>query len=308
MMKAHFTQFCLISIILAAMTFTAPLTAVAGEIQPLADLSIFSDQIKSIRSDIRKSLYITKSNKEPELLPELKFYRYQARKDDTFWKILASSSSNIDTLMTVNNLSTPFDITPGRTIYIPNMRGILFENEENLSLSGIARKFGVDERYIARVNNIKDRPGNFVFIPSGEISRTERSLFLGTGFICPITKGRRTSGFGIRRDPLGKSVEFHGGVDVACPSGSRVYAARSGKVVYTGFDGGYGLLIKIQHTHRYETYYGHLSRILVKTGDTVNRGMLIGLSGNTGRSTGPHLHFEVRKNSRPINPYILTAK
>ena len=277
-------------------------------ITELQTLDVFSSPIKSLREDIRRSVFIIKSNKNPDLLPELKFYSYKIRNSDTFWKILASTSQNLDTLMTVNSYTTPLDASPGKTIYIPNMRGIIYENEDNLPLSKIAKRFGIHEHYISRVNRRGGDNGKYFFIPSGEVSTIERSLFLGTGFINPVVHGRRTSGFGLRKDPFNETMTFHGGIDIACPRGTKIFAARSGKVVFAGYEGGYGQLVKIQHSHNYNTYYGHLSRIYVKNGDSVNRGALIGLSGNTGRSTGPHLHFEVRKNKRPVNPYILNTR
>ena len=133
----------------------------------------------------------------------------------------------------------------------------------------------------------------------------ERSLFLGTGFGNPLKGGKKTSGFGTRRDPFSNRMEFHRGIDIACEPGTPIHAARKGTVVSCGYEGGYGLLVVIRHSHDYYSYYGHLSRIRVKQGDQVNAGDLIALSGNTGRSTGPHLHFEVRKGEKAINPGIL---
>ena len=82
-------------------------------------------------------------------------------------------------------------------------------------------------------------------------------------------------------------------------------AARDGRVIFTGFQGGYGNLVVIQHEHGYRSYYGHLSRPLVKVGDRVKHGAVIARSGNTGRTTGPHLHFEVRRGRMAVNPGIL---
>ncbi len=127
-------------------------------------------------------------------------------------------------------------------------------------------------------------------------------MFLGTGFTHPLRIGTTTSGFGSRKDPFSDTMQFHRGIDIGCPGGSLVHAARDGKVVYTGYRGGYGLLVILQHAHDYYTYYGHLSRILVKNGSTVNMREPIALSGNTGRTTGPHLHFEVRKGGTAVNP------
>lgn len=286
---------------------TTIVSADTHSINQISTLDIFDTTIKQIRYDVRQSIYIAKSNRNPDLMPDLKFYKYKVKHDDTFWKILAATSSDIDTLMTVNSLSSPLDISPGKTIFIPNMRGVILQNSKNLSIQQIAGKFDVGERYIRKANRLYNtNNSSYIFVPTGKISTIERSLFLGTGFMIPVRTGHKTSGFGHRRDPFNNTVQFHQGIDVACPRGTKVYSARSGIVSFTGYDGGYGLVVKVHHTHGYYSIYGHLSRILVRPGTRVNTGSIIGLSGNTGRSTGPHLHFEVRKHNRAINPYVLS--
>ncbi len=120
---------------------------------------------------------------------------------------------------------------------------------------------------------------------------------IGTGtFDKPTSRGYISSGFGARR------LGYHRGIDIALPSGSAVYAADGGTVIYSGWKGTYGKLVKINHGANLETRYAHNSVLLVGVGDNVFKGQKIALSGNTGRSTGPHLHFEVRKNGNPQNP------
>jgi murein DD-endopeptidase MepM/ murein hydrolase activator NlpD len=117
------------------------------------------------------------------------------------------------------------------------------------------------------------------------------------------TKYVISSRFGYRRDPFVRSVrKFHSGVDFAVPRGTPVYAAASGVVKTAGWHGGYGRFIKIKHNGNIATAYGHLSKILVKSGQSVKKGQLIGKVGSTGRSTNPHLHFEIRKGSKRVNP------
>ncbi len=277
----------------------------APSVEELASIELSSAQIKSIREDVRKSIFIIKSGKEAFQLPELKFYRYRVKKGDSFWIILTRTSQNIDSLMTVNSLSSPGEAEPGKILYIPNMRGIICKTGESETMHDIARKYLVPEKYISKINHSTDQMNEYLFIPCGSVSNLERSLFLGTGFSNPIKIGRLTSGFGKRRDPFSDRFQFHRGIDIACNRGSRVHAARGGKIVYTGYNGGYGLLMVVQHAHDYLSYYGHLSKVLRKEGETVNTGELLALSGNTGVTTGPHLHFEVRKGSNAVNPGIL---
>jgi len=100
----------------------------------------------------------------------------------------------------------------------------------------------------------------------------------------------------------------HQGIDIAASQGTDIYAADAGIVEYSGWESGYGYLVKINHQNGYVTYYGHCSKLLVSKGAVVEKGDLIAKVGSTGRSTGPHLHFEVRLNGVPQNPlnYINT--
>jgi murein DD-endopeptidase MepM/ murein hydrolase activator NlpD len=300
---------CLITVLTVISRNSSAGAAEDDRLETLQNLEFSNPQIKDIRSDTRKSLYITKGGSTFEVLPKLKFYKYRVMKGDNFWKILSKTSMNIDTLMSINPISSPGDIEPGGTIFIPNMRGIIYNNKNGESIDQVAKTFNVKKEHILSVNNISADAKQHLFIPSGETSSIEKSLFLGTGFASPLRKGRLSSGFGKRRDPFNKStIQFHKGIDIACPRGTKIHSARSGKVSFTGYREGYGLLVIVQHSHDYFSYYGHLSRILVKKEDTVKAGALLALSGNTGRTTGPHLHFEVRKNSRAINPgFLLSA-
>lgn len=118
----------------------------------------------------------------------------------------------------------------------------------------------------------------------------------------PAPGHRITSGFGNRRDPIiGKSA-FHAGIDLSVKTGTPVYAAGSGTVIRAGRTGGYGNLVEIRHANGLTTRYAHLSRIYVKKGQQVTAGTKIAASGSTGRSTGPHLHYEVRQDKKAINP------
>ncbi len=113
---------------------------------------------------------------------------------------------------------------------------------------------------------------------------------------------RFTSPFGYRRDPKNGSRRMHTGTDFAAAHGTPIYAAADGVVTHAGWGSGYGRLVKIRHALGYETYYAHMSRIRVSEGQRVSQGDRIGDMGNTGRSTGTHLHFEVRQNGTPVNP------
>lgn len=118
----------------------------------------------------------------------------------------------------------------------------------------------------------------------------------------PVQNFSFTSGFGVRSDPFRHSAAMHAGIDLAGPVGTPVYATADGIVSYAGWMHGYGNLVEIEHGKAIETRYGHLSKLLVKPNTRVKRGQLIALMGSTGRSTGSHLHYEVRLDGRAVNP------
>ena len=130
----------------------------------------------------------------------------------------------------------------------------------------------------------------------------EKGTKIPPTYIKPISGGRLSSGFGSRKAPTKGASTYHKGVDWATPIGTSVVASCSGKVVQAGWGSGYGYVVYIDHEDGRQTRYGHLSKVLVKPGQYVNQGDKIALSGNTGRSTGPHLHFEIRINGSPVNP------
>lgn len=111
------------------------------------------------------------------------------------------------------------------------------------------------------------------------------------------------SGFGYRIDPVYKVRKFHAGLDFTSPQGTPIYATADGRVKEAGYNSsGFGNLVVINHGFGYETYYGHMVKVKVSAGKTVKRGEVIGYVGNTGKSTGPHCHYEVHKNGEPVDP------
>lgn len=124
----------------------------------------------------------------------------------------------------------------------------------------------------------------------------------GSGVFSYPVHGRLTSPFGMRRHPIFKVVSFHSGVDLAAPFGTAIMASDTGRVIFNGWYGGYGKVVIVDHGMDYSTLYAHLSRINASRGQTIIKGQTIGYEGQTGYSTGPHLHFEVRRSGKPQNP------
>ena len=150
-------------------------------------------------------------------------------------------------------------------------------------------------------NNNEDQKFNALFTSWKRLDQ------IGQGVISipsarPVSSFSFTSGFGVRADPFRHSAAMHAGIDLAGPIGTPIYATADGIVSYSGWMHGYGNLIEIEHGKAIETRYGHLSKLLVKPNTRVKRGQLIALMGSTGRSTGSHLHYEVRLDGRAVNP------
>ena len=243
----------------------------------------------------------------PQVLP--KFFRHEIVPGDTISAIAQKFGVGPD-FITWNNIHVVDDadlLTVGDILRVPSVEGILHDIRFGQTLTEIA------DIYEARVEDILSFPANAISDPNvltegdtllvvgGEripppwqssiviITREESS----TGFIWPVV-GLITSYFGPAH-PLG--------IDINAPY-VPIAAAQAGRVVFSGGDAccSYGLYVDIVHAGGYETRYGHFSEIYVSIGETVAQGQIIGLSGNTGRSTGPHLHFEVRRNGYIVNP------
>jgi len=139
-----------------------------------------------------------------------------------------------------------------------------------------------------------------------DLIKNKEKLLAATPAIQPVSNkdlNRIASGFGYRVDPIYKTVKLHAGLDFAAPLGTPIYATANGTVSVAGNTGnGYGNHVVINHGYGYETLYGHMSRIKVRAGEAVKRGEVIGWVGSTGKSTGPHCHYEVHKNGQKIDP------
>ncbi|HEU4573591.1 MAG TPA: M23 family metallopeptidase [Chitinophagaceae bacterium] len=138
------------------------------------------------------------------------------------------------------------------------------------------------------------------------LMKNKEKILAATPAIQPVSNKdleRIASGFGYRIDPIYKTIKLHAGLDFAAPIGTPIYATADGVVKVAGFsDGGYGNHVIINHGYGYETLYGHMVRVKARVGQHVKRGEVIGYVGSTGKSTGPHCHYEVHKNGQKIDP------
>ncbi len=160
----------------------------------------------------------------------------------------------------------------------------------------------------AQLSNLENRAAaqDESYQEINEMVRNKERLLAAIPAIQPVSNknlNRIASGFGNRIDPVYKVTKFHAGLDFTAPQGTPIYATADGKVkLAASNEGGYGNHVIINHGFGYETLYGHMVRIKARTGRSVKRGEVIGWVGNTGKSTGPHCHYEVHKNGNPVNP------
>lgn len=273
----------------------------------------------------------------PELFPQRKetnkaksdsrrkeLVSYTIKKGDTLADIAKSHGISVVTLQHANGNLSPKRLQIGQKLSVPPSDGILVKVNRGDNLWSICRRYKADLENTLAFNNIDDvkniRPGDDLFLPGAKppaVSRTttryaskdsgrKTTTTSGLSFRYPI-KGRLTSEYGYRRPPMGpsKRKQFHAGIDIAAPRGRTVYAAEDGQVVSSCYAGGLGFAVVISHKSGYTTVYGHNSKLLAKAGQYVKKGQAIALVGSTGRSTGPHVHFEIRKNGKPIDPLSL---
>lgn len=179
-------------------------------------------------------------------------------------------------------LYNPLFLSRHRELYLRRLHGLVDELETTVRLEEV------------------DQQNLVAFL------RENKDSLLSTPSIWPV-KGFLTSSFGWRRAPLSGATRLHQGLDISTAIGTPVRSPARGAITFSGWDGAYGICITIDHGGGISTRYAHLSKSAVKVGDYVQRGDVIGAVGNTGRSTGPHLHYEVRLRDVPVNPmrYIL---
>jgi len=166
----------------------------------------------------------------------------------------------------------------GRSAQLPELASMLDDMEQRIGLRG-AQLSALENVILGRQLSAEIRP---------------------TGR--PVAQGYISSSYGERMDPFDGEEAFHKGVDFAADAGADVLAVATGIVTWAGPRSGYGVLVEVSHGNGYVTRYAHNSRVLVKVGDTVERGQAIAAVGSTGRSTGPHVHFEVLRNGAQIDP------
>jgi murein DD-endopeptidase MepM/ murein hydrolase activator NlpD len=207
------------------------------------------------------------------------------RRGETLSDIAHAYGLSVEALRRANQLRTSNHLIVGEALRIPTQEG---------------RQDVVDARQLFPS---RERAPSLAIPPHGE-PRGPTPATTSSGFQWPV-QGPLTSPFGERDHVMGGGgTQFHAGIDISVPAGTPVQAAQEGIVVFAGYNGAYGKAIKLDHPNGLSTLYAHNSRLLVYVGQTVKAGEVICLSGSTGRSTGPHLHFEVHKDGTPVDPLL----
>lgn len=241
---------------------------------------------------------------------------YKVHRGETLTQIAKMFGVSVDTIMWANDLERGTALREGQTLVILPMNGVLHTVKKGDTLSSIAKKYKGDIDEILEFNDIGENsalvPGDILLVPNGDnnvpktttpkstpkTTTTTRFASYPTYsgyYLYPLQKGIKTQG-----------IHGHNGVDFGAPRGTPVYASADGVVKVSNYRsgnpwfGGYGNYIMIEHPNGTQTLYAHLSDVDVSVGDEVRQGQTIGKTGNTGRSTGPHLHFEVRGAKNPF--------
>lgn len=237
------------------------------------------------------------------------FRRHVLAADETLSEIVGRYDIDMRALVGANPDLSSLDRLPiGVELLIPPGDGLLIQWQPGDELVELVRAHGADPVAVLRANAIVSpsdlRPGMLLFLPGVEptaaIDRLAAVREAENRYIWPV-HGRITSYFGRRNLGFGTS-NFHRGLDVGAPTGTPILAARSGTVSFAGWSGSYGYLVRVRHAGNEETWYAHQSAISVSVGQAVDQGQILGRVGSTGLSTGPHLHFELRRAGTSLDP------
>ncbi len=232
---------------------------------------------------------------------------YVVREGDTLSAIAKMFNVSVNTILWANDIKNN-TITPGQNLVILPVSGIRHVVVSGDTVQSIVKKHNGDLEEVLGFNNLsadsKLAVGEVVIIPNGDATPVTKS---GSTVTPKASAGKNLAGYFTSPIPSGyrKTQGIHGynGVDLAAPLGTNVVASASGKVIVSknsGYNGGYGNYVVISHPNGTQTLYGHLNETLVVQGQNVSQGQLIGYLGSTGRSTGPHVHFEVRGAKNPF--------
>ena len=284
-------------------------TATFGDYPQIQKLNSRDILFKQLQSDLQA--YFQAESRLPGQdkveFPPLRLFSYRLAEGLDLLSLAARLNLPYDCIATLNGFDNPSAVEPGMMVLIPNQPGIFVwdtpESTFQEIVTSISENTRVDPQPLRL--EVEGRLLEGSFYRGESFSPIERAYFLNILFRFPLPFGRLTSGYGMRDNPFTGNSEFHKGIDLAAPLGTEVFAARDGTVRLVGVDPVMGNMIILDHEAGYQTIYGHLAEIHVQLKDAVRSGMIIGAVGTTGYSTGPHLHFEIRRRGSSRDPAAL---
>jgi murein DD-endopeptidase MepM/ murein hydrolase activator NlpD len=234
----------------------------------------------------------------------LEIQTYTVRPGDSVVSIAKRFRLSADSIISINGISSARAIKAGTTLKIPNMDGLVYRVRAGDSLGAIARRYRTEMTRLADANDLGSSvlvPGQSIFIPGARLSTSELKRVFGEFVAWPI-RGTISSYFGYRPNPFTGIRQFHAGLDIVAAPGYPIHAAMDGKVADVGYNSVFGNYVIVSHADGFQTLYGHMTSYSVVRGQKVAQGSVIGKVGNTGYSTGPHLHFGLFKRGAAVNP------
>jgi murein DD-endopeptidase MepM/ murein hydrolase activator NlpD len=234
----------------------------------------------------------------------LYYSAYKVGKGDTLSGIADAFNVSLDTVVSFNGIRNARSLQPGSYLKVPSMSGILYTVKPGDSAASVAAANRISAERIVEANGLASgelQAGDRVFLPDARLASFTLREISGDLFSWPA-RGWISSWYGWRSDPFSGARSFHNGLDIGVDLGTPVRAAMDGVVTDTGYNSGLGNYVVLGHHAGWTSVYGHLQSISIKPGQTVSAGQRIAFSGNTGYSTGPHLHFTVIKRGRTVNP------
>ena len=283
--------------------FVMPILAAETMVPPypqIVVLSVAKDPLFKQQQELVEQAGVALAAKE--LPGDLSLFRYQVVAGDNLFSLASRFNLPYEALATLNHLASAEVVTAGRWLLVPSQPGVFMATQEPAELDRLMAGWR-DASQGKPLKIVRDgKPQALTFFPGERFHAVERAFFLGILFRFPLPAARLTSPFGSRLNPFSGHPSFHNGVDLAAPTGTEVQAARDGVVKEAGSDHVLGNFVRLDHGDGYETVYGHLSKITVSLNSKVLSGTIVGKVGSTGLSTGPHLHFEIRRQGSPQDP------